>query len=246
MDHGRECREIEDRKTGLFLQCIRNLERGNIRMVAMPGPSAFVLPDLISRFAAQHEDVMFSLFSRSSEQVQRLVSVQQYDIGLADIGFPNVEQSPLVDHDILEFDCVCAMRAGDALAEKDVITPRDLDGKPMATLFKSHPTYQQTEAAFSGAGAELRVRFESQYFIPMFAYVEHGLAYGIVDPLSAKSHELYKDGPGKIAFRPFAPKVRLVASIMTPAHRAPSNLVQAFTGVIRRELKDCGHQFQQG
>ena len=231
-------------RTEQTMKRIRDLDRGSIRMVSMPGPAAFLLPVLISRFVSRHGDVTFSLISRSSEQVQRLVSAQQYDIGLADVGFPDLSQSPLVDHDVMEFNCLCVMRRDDDLADKKVIRPRDLDGKPMATLFESHPTTQQTIAAFDAAGADLQVRFDSQYFIPIFTYVEHGLAYSLVDPLSAKAYELYKGDQGQLTFRPFLPKIQLEASIMTPTHRAPSNLVQAFIGEIRTELEAVSREYR--
>ncbi|RMF05051.1 MAG: LysR family transcriptional regulator, partial [Alphaproteobacteria bacterium] len=100
-------------RTERTMKSIRDLDRGAIRMVAMPGPSVFLLPDMISRFAKGREDVRVSLITRSSEQVQRLVSVQQYDLGLVDLGFPDMEKSPLVDHDIMTFRCVCALHRSD-------------------------------------------------------------------------------------------------------------------------------------
>jgi len=233
-------------RTERTMKSIRDLDRGAIRMVAMPGPSVFLLPDMISRFARGREDVRVSLITRSSEQVQRLVSVQQYDLGLADLGFPDMEKSPLVDHDIMTFRCVCALHRSDPLANRERITPEDLDGKPMAALFEDHPTHRNIEKAFAAAGARLNIRFESQYFIPMFTYIENGLACAIIDPLSVRSYAFYRGGESAIVFRPFFPEILLVASIMTPAHRPPSNLVKAFSKQIRAELEQISRDFSEG
>ena len=218
------------------MKSIRDLDRGTVQMVSMPGPSAFLLPDLISKFVENREHVRFSLITRSSIQVQQLISVQQYDVGLADLGFAGFADSPLVDHEVLNLECVCAIPANDPLAERDVVTAADLDDQPMATLYAEHPNFARTTAAFEKMDAALSVRFQAQYFLPLLTFVERRLAYALVDPLSARSYDLYRTGDSAVVFRPFAPVIHLVASIMTPSHRPLSNLVQAFIGELRVEL----------
>ncbi len=222
------------------MNSVRNLDRGTIRVVSMPGPSVFILPDLIGRFVEGRAQVKVSLITRSSIQVQQLVSVQQYDMGLADLGFAGTARSPLVDYVVMRFDCLCAVPAADPLADKVCITAADLDGKPMATLYPDHPTFTDTEAAFAKMGARLNARFETDYFIPMFTYIERGLAYAVVDPLSAESYKLFSGHAPRIVFRPFRPAIQLVASIMTPAHRPLSNLAQSFHARLRNEVHRIG------
>ena len=219
------------------MKSVRDLEQGTLRIVSMPGPAVFLLPTLISRFVGGRDGIKVSLISRSSTQVQQLVSVQQYDVGLADFGFMGAGESPLVTHDIERLECLCAMPANDPFAQKEAISARDLDGKPMATLYPGHPTVVQIEVAFEQADAALNVRFETQYFIPLLTFVERGLAYSVVDPLSAESYRLYRSGEEQLVFRPFSPTVYLQASIMTPAHRPLSNLAQAFASVLKTEIQ---------
>ncbi len=202
-----------------------------------------MLPDLIGRFVKGREQVKVSLITRSSVQVQQLVSVQQYDMGLADLGFVGATRSPLIDHEVMNFECLCAMPAGDALADKGCVTAADLDGKPMAALYADHPTSTNTKAAFAEMGARLNVRFETVYFIPMFTYIERGLAYAVVDPMSAESYKQFRGGEPRIVFRPFRPVIHLVASIMTPAHRPLSNLAQSFHALLRDEVHRIGQAY---
>jgi DNA-binding transcriptional LysR family regulator len=219
------------------MKSIGNLDQGTIQIVSMPGPSAFLLPDLIAKFVQHREQVRVSLIARSSIQVQQLIAVQQYDVGLADVGFAGFDESPLVDHDILRLECVCAMPASDELASKEVITARDLSGKPMATLYEDHPNFIQTKAAFAEMDADFNSRFEAQYFIPLLTYVERGLAYAIADPMAARSYGLYKGASAEIVFRPFVPAIYLVSSIMVPNHKPLSNLARAFIAELRSELR---------
>ena len=219
------------------MKSIRDLHQGTIQMVSMPGPSAFLLPDLIAKFVERRDRVRVSLIARSSIQVQQLIAVQQYDVGLADVGFAGFDESPLVDHDILRLECVCAMPADDKLASKEVITASDLSGKPMATLYEDHPNFIQTKAAFAEMGADFNPRFDAQYFIPLLTYVERGLAYAIADPLAVRSYGLYKGSSAEIVFRRFVPAVYLVSSIMVPNHKPLSNLARAFIAELRSELR---------
>ena len=218
------------------MKSIRDLEQGTLRIVSMPGPAVFLLPALVAGFVGGREGIKATLLSRSSPQVQQLVSVQQYDVGLADLGIGGETESALVRHEVMRLECLCAMPGDDPLAAQDTVSAADLDGKPLATLSTNHPTYAQTEAAFEAAGAAFNACFETQYFIPHFTFVERGLAYAIVDPLSAESYRLYRGAGQSLAFRPFAPRIHLTVSIMTPAHRPLSNLAQAFVAALRNEI----------
>ena len=234
-----EANTILDRlaSTERTMRSIRDLERGTIRMVSMPGPGTFLLPDLISRFVDGRDGIKAELISRSSPQVQQLVSVQQYDVGLADLGLAGETESPLVSHDVIHFECLCALRSDDPLAEQSGITARDLNNQPMATLYAAHPTYLHTKAAFEEAGAAFNPCFETQYFIPLFTFVEQRLAYSIVDPLSAESYRIYRGENQTLVFRPFRPKVFMMVSIMTPVHRPLSTLAIAFTSTLKSEIQ---------
>lgn len=211
------------------MKSIRNFDHGELRIVSMPGPSVFLLPDFIDQFLDGRDTIKVSLISKTSPQVRQLVSAQQFDIGFADHSLLMDHDMSLVKRDIFEFDCLCAMRAEDPLAQKQVITPDDLSGKPMATLFEEHPTYLQTKAAFLEMGAKFNPMFEAQYFIPLYTFIERGLAYAVIDQLSARSYQL-KSGQrqGEIVFRPFIPRVKLATLVLTPAHKPQSLLAQQF------------------
>ena len=168
---------------------------------------------------------------RSRFLLARLLTSRCVKIGAA-------PPSPLVNHETLELECLCALHVDDPLAGKAEVTARDLDGSALATLYTDHSSYAQTKAAFEAMGASFNRRFETQYFIPLFTYVERGLAYAVADPLSVESYRLYRrEEVRKIVFRPFRPAVHLAASILTPAHRPLSNLAKAFTAELRGEIR---------
>ncbi|MEQ8899600.1 MAG: LysR substrate-binding domain-containing protein [Roseovarius sp.] len=75
---------------------------------------AHFLPRLLTHFRQDHDDLDLSLIMPSSDMIEDLIASQQYDVGLAETPVP---------------------RAEDALARARVITPADLEGRPMAVLF---------------------------------------------------------------------------------------------------------------
>lgn len=219
------------------MRSLRDLEQGEISIVSMPGPSVFLLPGLISRFIESRTGVRVTLTTRTSATVQQLLATQQYDVGLGDFGLMKVPESALVAHEIIHCECMCAMPVDDPLADRDVITVTDLDGEPIAALHTEHETYTYTESAFREAGCAFNVRFQAQFYIPLFTFVEAGQGYSIIDPLSAESYKAYRKDDARIVFKPFRPVVPLVVSIMTPAHRSLSRLASAFARALRDEVR---------
>lgn len=219
---------------------LRDLEHGTLNIVAMPGPSVVLLPDLIGRFVVAREEVDVSLMTRSSPQVLQMLSSQLYDLGVADLGAVVPESGTLVEQQALASDCVCAMRDDDPLTQRTVVHPRDLSGKPMAALYAEHQTHRDTQAAFAADDAAWTVRFETQYFLPLLRFVERGLAYAVIDRLSAKSYGLLRGGESRLAFRRFEPAVAFRLSLITPKHRPVSSLAGAFTDFVKAEIIALG------
>ncbi len=219
------------------MKSMRNLEQGTIRVVAMPGPGVFFLPDLMTRFIGHRENIKIELISRSSLQVNQLVSAQQYDVGLADFGLSEEPETQLAAYEIFKLECLCCIHINDELAQKPSISSSDLDNRPMAGLYSGHPTDISVRAAFEKKAARFNNCFEMQYFIPMFMFVEQKLACTIVDPLSAESYRIYRGNHQQVVFKPFKPKVYHQIAIITPLHRPLSHLAKAFTHYLRNEIK---------
>jgi len=226
------------------LRSLKALTRGELRIVAMPGPSVFLVPRLVSRLTSGREDIRVTILTRSSPQVHQLISTQAYDLGIADLGAQFGGKSQLVASLPSSTRCLCAVPAGDPLAGRDVITPADLDGRPMAALHQSHSTHRDTRAAFDAMGAAFDLRYETQYFIPLLNFVELGLACAVVDVLSAESYAAYRclDRQG-VVFRPFQPDIAADFNILTPAHRPPSHLASAFIALWQDQVSQINATF---
>jgi DNA-binding transcriptional LysR family regulator len=212
---------------------IGDLDRGRLKIASMPAASLFLLPRIVAEFVKDRPDVDVSVMTRTSIKVREWIASQQYDVGIAEM----LEQRESIIIQPIRLECVCALRKDDPLAEKEVLTPDDLDNAPMASLFREHFTYQDAKRVFAEAGRRFRMRFEISVFVPGLTLVEQGVAYCLVDQISAASYRLYRGEQGVLTFRPFLPRLPYDIAILTPAHRPPSRLAAAFCERIEHEVK---------
>jgi len=214
------------------LQEIGNLEKGKLRIACNPAASSFFVPRVVAHFLRDKPNIEASLMMRSSAVVTDWIASQQYDIGLAETPEPR----RTIQSEDFAFPCFCAMRKDDPLSEKQTITPADLDNKPIALLYEDHIICTQTRRAFKEAGARLKPRFELRTFLPALQLVSEGLCYTICDRFSASSHEQSFGPLSNLIFRPFEPDIFLYMSLMTPANRPLSMLVQEFAAELGTEM----------
>lgn len=215
---------------------IKSLEVGDINIVSMLGPSIFLIPQITSDFLKDKEHINLSLLSYNSHKTQELLSTQKFDVGIIDFQDEQYQNSSLVHHDLLQYKCLCAVPADDPLAEKPFIDIKDLNGKAMAMLQDDHSVTKQLKNAFRKHGLKLKRRIKTQYFIPQLTFVEQGLAYAIIDPLTVTGYQLYRKQLGSIAFVPFAPTITSTISIVTPTKRPLSKVATAFVEHLKKEL----------
>lgn len=233
-----EALEILDRvhATQQNLTSMKDKVKGSLRVIAMPGPSSYLLPQFVSDFIADSDEIRVTLTTRSSPQIRNLVATQNFDIGFCDIG-PKVPTDSLYRSETIRCECFCALPASDPLAQKDTINALDLDNKPLGVLQPEHPTHSLTKEAFNQMGSRFNVRFDAQYFLPLFQFIEAGQAYSIVDAMSCESYIRSRGKDAKIVFRPFEPLIEHGYSVLSPKHRPLSGLAVQFVDAWREEVK---------
>ena len=233
-----ECGEILRRLETVSenMHRMKSLQTGELHIASMPGPSVFFLPNLIARHCASQPDVSSNLVSRSSEGVYRLMSGQRYDVGLADYIPELSSEGSLVDTEVFEFRCLCALPENHRLCDRETVTPDDLEGQALATLGREHAVFDEVARIFAQAGSTPSVRYMTQYFLSLLNYVEHGLACAVVDPISAESYRLYNKGASSLRFKPLEPTAYFRMAMLTPKHRPRSMIAKHFTSHLKATL----------
>lgn len=239
-----ECEDILARidRTKQILTGISRLEAGKLRIACHPAASGFFLPQVLTAFLADKPAVEVSLMMRSSAVIEELVASQQFDVGFAETPRPRASLRQ-VD---FALECVCAVPADSPFCGTGPITPADLDGADLATLFAEHTTYAQTRQAFADAGCSFNRRIELQTFLPGLRIVEAGLCCMICDMITAHGEIRSGQEDRRIVFRPFRPTVVAEISILTPAHRSQSILSTAFCAHLAQQVSRMRTEVLQG
>jgi DNA-binding transcriptional LysR family regulator len=215
------------------MQGVGNLETGHLKIACLPVFAENLMPRLIAQFVKNRNDVSISLVSHTSERVYERMASQQFDLGFAEA----TTDSSLVDSREFTMNCLCAVSASDELANKSVITPRDLDGKAMSSFLPNHFIRRRLREIFDKEGFQMRVRFEMQNAASQFAFIEQGLACAIMSPLSSHNYVKTRPDGDRIVFIPFEPEVVYRIAILTPAHNPISQLTQAFADLLKNEVE---------
>jgi DNA-binding transcriptional LysR family regulator len=231
-----QCQTVLDRMNVAksIMHEIVSMERGRLTLAAFPAFSNFILPKEINRFLEGKDGFEMTLITYASDTVIEMVASQQCEIGIARLS----ELRPTIDAINFELPCQCAMPIGDPLSNLDVITPADLSGKPLASMFAQHPMFQQVAATFEQYGAVYNVRFEMQTFQPALPLVESGRCYLVCDAITAESYRLYAGDKPKLVFRPFLPRVMVGLSILTPSQRPLSRPAAALRDQLAAMMED--------
>lgn len=211
---------------------VGRLQTGHLRIACLPVFGEILMPRLIASFVKDRENVSVSLTSQSSERVYERLASQQFDIGLAEA----TSNTSLVHQSETAMDCLCALPAGDPVAAEGTVTPSDLAGRPMASFLSGHFIRRQVEQAFATAQLGLSIRFEMQNAASQFAFVEDGLAWSVVSPMSAHYYGVAQPENPRIVFRPFRPAIEYRIAVLTPAHAPVSQLAQAFAAKLAEEV----------
>ncbi|MCC5991359.1 MAG: LysR family transcriptional regulator [Rhodobacteraceae bacterium] len=215
-----------------FLEDYGNLRVGDLKILSIPGPTLFFLPDLIRRFAPSDSRITISLLSWPTPNVVNWISNHQTGIGLAEWEAAN----PFVSIRTFALPVSCAMCRHHPMAQKEVLTPHDLHDQDLAVINSDHQLYKDLEVTFREHGCAMNVRIQSDLFVPQFSLLPGTRIVGVVDPINIRNYDLLSPEKGEIVFRPFAPETHLHVSVITPAFGAQSKVEEEFEKLLAKEL----------
>lgn len=206
---------------------IRDRRRGHLRVACLPGFATSLLPRVLSAFLVSRPGTTLAFQPRGDERVREAIAAQQYDVGIA-MAF---EGHPAIEHENILLRSVCVMAAGHRLAERAVVTPADLDGEPLITVNRDQPHYRAVREAFEASGSRLDLRVETRQFGTACIMANAGVGVAVVSEIDAEEQR----AAGMI-IRPFEPTIPFGISLLYPAYRPRSLLLDEFIAAFRASL----------
>ncbi len=207
-----------------FAREMRGLTHSRISIASLPMASFRILPSAVGAFLRAHEGVRVTHNVHTSQRIADLVAAGQADFGIA--------QLPLGREDVRRVaawrcPCVAVLPAGHALADKDTLNPKDLDGVPFVALAHQTVTAAFVTERFSEAGITPRVVAESQPSYAACGLVAEGLGVAIVDPFTPSIF------PGEsLSVVPFEPIIPFDVFLVVHAERPLTRAVQTLIDLV--------------
>jgi DNA-binding transcriptional LysR family regulator len=209
----------------------RNMERlslgeeGTLQVAAMPGLATALLPAFLADYAESRPDIKYSLYTRSSAQLQEMVGSQSLDMGTGDFD-ENAARSARTSTTRISGLCYVAVPANSRLALRTsaAITPLQLSDQPLGSLQPEHPFTKRLMACFSNLTQTPDVKHLSQTLLPLLQFVARGQCVAVVDPLTVATTQSLKLFQQDIIFKRFKSPLRYEYALVSPKFRPPSLL----------------------
>ena len=118
------------------------------------------------------------------------------------------------------------------MADKEVITPQDLDGLPFIHNNRDHPIFAALQQAYNDAGAVMKCTVETRQFAPACLMVAEGYGVSVVSEIDAREFE--HEG---LVIRRFEPEIPFQINILYPAYMPRSIATLEFVEAFKQSLE---------
>lgn len=208
---------------------IRDFGSGSIRVASLAALGSTLVPRAMRIFRARNPQIAVTLHIASSATVRDYVVNGQFDIGLAadEVDLTGVDHSAFAS-----FRAVCAIPPGHPLAERDVITPSDLERMEYVALAPEDRARARMNEVFEAANVRPQIVVETPNAATICALALNGVGVGLVNPAAAEGF-----AQRGLILRPFEPAVYFKAYILYRPDAQRARLVREFAKALREALQ---------
>lgn len=211
------------------VDAIRRDEQSRLLIGVMPALSGPFIQQATSRFLAGQSNVFCSVQSRSSQWIADGLVSHKLDVGLiiVPIDNPYIVAEPLLARSV-----VCALPLGHKLADKSVITPKDLAGVPFISFEPESHTNRRVTQALEAGGVTPNVVMSVNVAPTLCEFIAAGVGVSLVHPLVVGG---LRD---RVAIRRFEPSVQLDFQLCRIKDNRNARLVDAFLAAAREAAEE--------
>lgn len=207
---------------------IQDRKAGHLRVTCLPGFATSLLPRVLARFLSERPGLTLALEPRTPERIQEWISAQLFDVGISE----KFEENPAIESEAILVRTVCVAPKGHPLADKKVVTPKDLDGLSLIHTHHDDVLYASLQRAFDSVGAEFKGPVETRQFAPACIMVAEGFGVSVVSEIDAREYE--NEG---LVIRPFEPTIPFQINILYPAYMPRSIATLEFVEAFKQSLE---------
>ncbi|HDS1775792.1 TPA: LysR family transcriptional regulator [Pseudomonas putida] len=205
---------------------LRRFGTGLLRIAAVSTLALGLLPRAIKRFSIKHPEVGLSIHMGHSTVISQWVDSHYCDMGIVShLPQQNLSSEPEV---LFHVNSVCLMPEGHRLAQKERITPADLEGESFISLGNQEEMRKSVDRIFDEAGVKRKITIETPYSSIINSLVALDMGVCIINPLAVQDYR-----QASMVTRPFEPAVVCEGLLILPKGRPRSRLVEIFSEILR-------------
>ena len=156
---------------------------GNIRLATIHSIGLYELPAALKEFIRRYPEVGFHIEYQLSDQVYHSVADGHADLGL--VAYPEVRSSfatvPFYEDELV---VICSVEH--ALASRETVRLRDLEGRPFVAFVTELPTRRAIDAILHKHSVRPEIRMQCDNIEILKKMVEVGLGISLVPYLAAR------------------------------------------------------------
>lgn len=211
-----------------FVREMQGLSHSRISIASLAMASFRILPSAVGAFLRAHEGVRVTQNVHSSQRIVDLVAAGQADFGIAQLPTGRADVRRIA---AWRCPCVAVLPVGHPLADRDRLTPNDIEGLPFVALAHQTVTAAFVTERFSEAGITPNIVAESQPSYAACGLVAEGLGIAIVDPFTPGLF-----GRDVLAVVPFEPMIPFDVYLVVHSERPLTRAMQKLIDLVAAEF----------
>jgi len=211
-------------------------QKKHLRIGVGGGALAALVPQAMNLFLEIHPSVQLDLVSKSTQELLNLISNHQLDLAICTPAPQDIAPEILAlchIEEIAETALIAAVHQSDPLSEKNLVTPQDLVGKKLITIYPNSPTTVMLKAAFREAHVEPNFAMSVSNSMSACYLIHAQLGVGFIHPEVLNPH-IFPD----IKRLRFSPRISMRTYIYMPKNKQNSPFVELFIKLIKAVQND--------
>lgn len=207
---------------------IRTSQKGQLRIIAMPGVVNLMLPKVMIPFWQRYPEINVEIESLPRIEILNRINSRHHDIGIANLP---IDSSEIRIHTSFDTKLHCVMNESHPLASKKRVHIKDLDRQnlivyPLETFIR-----HQIENILEKNGVKCRIKLSARSTSDIYQFVKYGIGISLIFPFDKFENEKI---PG-LVFKPINIDFTITTGVIT-SRRKPSITGQNFIDLMKEIL----------
>jgi len=209
-------------------ESIRTSQKGQLRIIAMPGVVNLMLPKVMISFWQRYPGINVEIESLPRIEILNRINSRHHDIGIANLP---IDSSEIKIHTSFDTKLHCVMNESHPLASKKLVHIKDLDRQDLVLYPLETFIRHQIENILEENGVKCRIKLSARSTSDIYQFVKYGIGISLIFPFDKFEGETI---PG-LVFKPINVDFTITTGIIT-SRRKPSITAQSFIDLMKEIL----------